>query len=86
MLNVLLSTYVMNLMNSYINSLEVLVEEVTFGVCVCVCVCAVTHSPAVAILYAQSTEAIQYFYYQPAKIHNAPLFGLVTSTYNLSIL
>ena len=69
MLNVLLSTYVMNLMNSYINSLEVLVEEVTFGVCVCVCVgvsvCvwAVTHSPAVAIPYAQSTEAIQYFYY-----------------------
>ena len=80
----------MNLMNSYINSLEVLVEEVTFGVCVCVCVCvyvcAVTHSPAVAIPYAQSTKAIRYFYYQPAKIHNGPLFGLVTSTYNLSIL
>ena len=38
-LDLLLSKFGVNLMNSCMNSLQVLAEEATFGVCVCVCVC-----------------------------------------------
>ena len=38
-LDLLLNAYDMNLMKSYMYSLQVLTEEVTFAVCVYVCVC-----------------------------------------------
>ena len=47
------------------SSLEVLAEEVTFGVWVCV----LLPTQAVSIPYdTQPTEATQYFYYQPKFI------------------
>ena len=69
-----MSTYVMNLKNSYMNLFQVLAEEVTFVVCVWVVVilCPAYWGHPIFLL--------------PAKIHSGPTFGHEASTYDLSML
>ena len=75
--DLLLSTYGMNLMNGCMNSLQVLAEEVKFDVC---CVCVVTQYTLFPAHWGHPILLL------PAKIHNGSIFGHVTLTYNQPIL
>ena len=76
-LDLLLSTYGMNLMNSCMNSLQVLAEEVTFAVC---CVCVATQYTLFPAHWGHPIFLL------PVKRHDDSIFGHVTLTYNQSIL